>query len=79
MTLEALLPVLLVTVAGASQLAREVVRRNSARRIEEAHGRTLVDLLGRCGPDSEMVDRRSDGTVLTVRSGAAAGRGDRRG
>ncbi|MET8711839.1 hypothetical protein ABZV52_01615 [Streptomyces sp. NPDC004735] len=81
MTPEVLLPVLLATAAGALHLARDMVRRNAVRTVEEAHRRMLVDLMGRCGPDSLLVDRRPDGAELTVRSrsGAPSERGERRG
>ncbi|MFB8025063.1 MULTISPECIES: hypothetical protein [unclassified Streptomyces] len=72
MTPEALLPVLLAVAAGALHLARDMVRQNAVRTAEEAHRRMLVDLMGRCGPDSQLVDRRSDGAELTVRSGTPA-------
>ncbi|MEV0954764.1 hypothetical protein AB0I97_02495 [Streptomyces sp. NPDC049951] len=38
-----------------------MVRRNAVRTVEEAHRRMLVDLMGRCGPGSLLVDRRPDG------------------
>ncbi len=49
----------------------DMVRRNAVRTVEEAHRRMLVDLMGRCGPDSLLVDRRPDGAELTVRSATA--------
>ncbi|MEV5564675.1 MULTISPECIES: M48 family metalloprotease [Streptomyces] len=48
-----------------------MARRNAVRTVEEAHRRMLVDLMGRCGPDSLLVDRRPDGAELTVRSATA--------
>ncbi|MET7607573.1 hypothetical protein ABZS96_35000 [Streptomyces avermitilis] len=72
MTPEALSAVLLLAVGGVLRLAGDMVRRHAARASEEARARMLVDLVGHCGPDAVLVDRRSGGAVLTVRSGTAA-------
>ncbi|MET7884997.1 hypothetical protein ABZU45_10615 [Streptomyces avermitilis] len=72
MTPEALSAVLLLAVGGVLRLAGDMVRRHAARATEEARARMLVDLVGHCGPDAVLVDRRSGGAVLTVRSGTAA-------
>ncbi|MGW7049757.1 hypothetical protein ACWGDT_45385 [Streptomyces avermitilis] len=72
MTPEALSAVLLLAVGGVLRLAGDMVRRHAARAAEEARARMLVDLVGHCGPDAVLVDRRSGGAVLTVRSGTAA-------
>ncbi|MFJ3729721.1 hypothetical protein ACIPQC_04055 [[Kitasatospora] papulosa] len=48
----------MVAVPGG---AADMVRRNAVRTVEEAHRRMLVDLVGRCGPGSLLVDRRPDG------------------
>jgi len=67
-----------VAVPGGSA---DMVRRNAVRTVEEAHRRMLVDLMGRCGPDSLLVDRRPDGagTDRALSHGAPSERGERRG
>lgn len=72
MTAEVVIPVLLAFGTAVLQMIREVVRRDAARRDNEAHARMLVDLANHCGPDVVLVDQRPGGTVLTVRAGAAA-------
>lgn len=72
MTPEVLVPVLLALGTAVLQLIREAIRRTAARRADETRARMLVDLAGHCGPDAVLVERRPDGTTLTVRAGAAA-------
>lgn len=55
---EVLFPLLLALVGAALHLAREAIRRNAARRVEETRCRAMVDLAGHCGPDAVLVDHR---------------------
>ncbi|MFI5642675.1 hypothetical protein ACIA8H_35490 [Streptomyces goshikiensis] len=73
MTPEVLIPVLLALGTAVIHLIREAIRRKAAGRAGETRARMLVDLAAHCGPDAVLVDRRPDGTVLTVRAGAAVG------
>ncbi|MEU0988213.1 hypothetical protein [Streptomyces sp. NPDC005953] len=72
MTSEALYVVVLPIAMAALHLVREGMRRYTARMTEQSRTETLVRLMAHCGPDALLIDRRSDGAVLTVRSGAVA-------